>query len=138
MKQDKGRRNIVVLKQDKGRRVVILDKIIYVEKCLSILDTNQFMKLDKNPTSSFESKIQRTLRKIKSKLSTEEYKKLYPTGSNAGRFYGTAKLHKIYRNDKVDKLALRPIVSSIGTASDQLAKYLAKLLSLLSKSEHTV
>ena len=127
-----------MLKQDKGRRVVILDKIIYVEKCLSILDTNQFMKLDKNPTSSYESKIQRKLRKIKSKLSTEEYKKPYPTGSNAGRFYGTAKLHKIYRNDKVDKLALRPIVSSIGTASYQLAKYLAKLLSPLSKSEHTV
>ena len=65
------RRNnsIVVLKQDKGRGVVILDKNIYVEKCLSILDTNQFMKIDKNPTSSNESKIQRILRKIKSKLS---------------------------------------------------------------------
>ena len=70
---------------------------IYIEKRLSILDTNQLTKLDKNPTSSYESKIQCTLRKIKSKLSTEEYKKLYPTGSNAGRFYGTAKLHKIDR-----------------------------------------
>ena len=134
------RRNnsIVVLKQDKGRGVVILDRNIYVEKCLSILDTNQFMKLDKNPTSSYESKIQRTLRKIKSKLSREEYKKLYPTGSNAGRFYGTEKLHKIDRNDKVDKLPLRPIVSNIGIVSYQLAKYLAKLLSPLSKSECTV
>ena len=126
------------MKQDKGRGVVILDKNIYVDKCLSILDTNQFMKLDKNPTSSYESKIQRTLRKIKSKLSTEEYKKLYPTGSNAGRFYGTAKVHKSYRNDKVDKLPLRPIVSSISTASYQLAKCLAKLLPPLSKSEYTV
>ena len=53
--------SIVVLKQDKGMRVVILGKNIYVEKCLSILDTNQFMKLDKNPTSSYESKIQRML-----------------------------------------------------------------------------
>ena len=112
------RRNnsIVVLKEDKGGGVVMLDKNIYVDKCLSILATNQLMKLDKNPTSSYE-KIQRTLRKIKSKLSTEEYKKLYPTGSNAGRFYGTAKVHKIYRNDKVDKLPLRPTVSNIGTAS---------------------
>ena len=39
----------------------------------SIRDTNQFMKLDKNPRSSYESKIQRTLRKVKLKLSTEEY-----------------------------------------------------------------
>ena len=96
------------------------------------------IKLDKNPTSSYESKIQRTLRKIKSKFSTEEYKKLYPPGSNAGRFYGTAKLHKIDGNDKVDKLPLRPIVSNSGTASYQQAKYLAKLLSPLSESEYTV
>ena len=40
---------------------------------LSIQDTNQFMKLGKNPRSSYESKIQGTLRKVKSKLSTEEY-----------------------------------------------------------------
>ena len=129
---------LVVLKQGKGRGVVILDKNIYVEKCLSILDTNQFTKLDKNPTSSYESKIQRTLNKIKSKLSTEEYKKLYPTGSNAGRFYGTAKVHKIDRNDKLDKLPSRPVVSNIDTASYQVAKYLAKLLLPLSKSEYTV
>ena len=83
------RRNnsIVVLKQDKGRGVVILDNNIYVEKCLSILDTNQFMKLDKNPTSAHENKIQSMLRKIKSKLPTEEYKNPYPTGYNAGRFH---------------------------------------------------
>ena len=96
------------------------------------------MKLDKNPTSSYESKIQCTLRKIKSKLSAEKYKKPYPTGSSAGRFYGTAKVHKIYRNDKVDKLPLRPMLSNIGTASYQLAKYLEKLLSPLSKSEYIV
>ena len=89
----------------------------------------------KNPTSSYENKIRRMLRKIKSKLSIEEYKKLYPTCSNSDRFYGTAKVHKIDRNDKVDKLPLRPIVSNIGTASYQLAKYFAKLLSSLSKSE---
>ena len=101
---------------------------------MSILDTNQFMKLDKNPISSYKSKIQLTFRKIKSKPSTEQYRKLYPTGSNAGRFYGTAKIHKMDRNHKVDKLPLGPTVSNTGTASNQLAK----LLSPLSKSECTV
>ena len=52
--------------------------------------------------------------------------------------YGIAKVHKIDRNDKVDKLPLRPIVSNISTALYQLAKYLAKLPSLLSKNECTV
>ena len=49
-------------------------------------------------------------------------KAFYPTGSNASRFYGTAKEHKIDRNDRVDRLLLCPIVSSSGSASYQLAK----------------
>ena len=53
-------------------------------------------------------------------------------------FYGIAKVHKVGRNDKVDKLALVPIAPNIGTALYHLAKYLAKLLSPLSKSEHIV
>ena len=34
------------------------------------------------------------LQKIKSKFTQQDYKRLYPTGSNAGKFYGLAKLHK--------------------------------------------
>ena len=76
---------------------------------------------------------------MKSKLFTErEYYQLYPTGSNAGKFYGTAKVHKLKQGDTVDHLPLRPIVSKCGTASYKLAKYLAKLLSTLSKSQYTV
>ena len=60
-----------------------------------------------------KAKFNVSCEKIKSKLSTEEYKKLYRTGSNAGRFYETAKI-QIYRNDEVDKLPLRPIASNIG------------------------
>ena len=38
----------------------------------------------------------------------------------------------------MDQLLIRPIVSNIGTATYQLAKYLAKLLSPLSQSQYTV
>ena len=96
---------------------------------------SQFMKLDKNPTCSYESKIQHILRKIKSKLSTEKEKKLDPIGSNGGRFYETAKVHKIDRNDKVDQLLLRLIVFNVGTASYQLAKYVA-LVTIKQKGIH--
>ena len=65
-------------------------------------------------------------------------RKLYPTGFNAGRFYGTAKVDEIDRNDKVDILPLRPITFNIGKASNQLAKYFGKLLSPLSKREATM
>ena len=115
----------------------MIDKKICVEIYLSILGYH-FMKLDKNPTSSHESKIHRTLRKIKSKLSTEEYRKLYTTGSYARRFCGITEVYKIDRNDKVDKLPLRQIISNIDRASCQLVKYFAKLFSSLSKNEYTV
>ena len=39
--------------------------------------------------------IQNVLRKIKSKFSEQEYKRLYPTGSAPARFYGTAKIHNL-------------------------------------------
>ena len=112
--------------------------LTYTEKCLSLLNTDQFMKLNTDPTKTTEGKIQRTIRKIKSKLSSQQYYKLYPTGSCPGKFYGTAKIHKLTNNSTIDELPIRPIVSNIGTATYHLAKHLAKLLSPLSQSEYTV
>ena len=91
------RRNkqVVILKQDKGRQVVLLDKTKYVEKCFSIINTNKFKKFDKNPTVSYEAKIQRALKKMKSRFTLQEYNEVYPTRSNAGKLYGTAKIHKL-------------------------------------------
>ena len=84
---------------------------------LIILSNQQFQELDVSPTAANEYKIQRALRKIKSKFIQQEYKRLYLTGSNAGKFYGTAKLHKLPTFGTVDQLPLRPIISNIGTAS---------------------
>ena len=75
---------------------------------------------------------------MKHKFTGQEYQKLYPTGSNAGRFYGTRKIDKVHENGTINDLPIRPIVSNIGTASYHLAKYLAHLLSPLSQSEFTV
>lgn len=59
-----------------------------------LLSTKQFQILNFGPKKSAELKVQRMLRKIKSKLPIQDYKCLYPTGSYPGRFYGTAKLQK--------------------------------------------
>ena len=145
----------IILKQDKGKGIVLLDRTVYIGKYLSILNTQQFQLLDINPTAANENKIQRALWKIKSKFTQQEYKKLYPTGSNSGKFtqqeykklyptglnsgkfYGTVKLHKLPRFETVDKLPLRPIISNVGTASYQPAKHPAKLLLPLSKNRYT-
>ena len=99
--------------------------------------TKQFLKLDYNPTSKLESKVQRTWRKIKLKMPENAYKKLFPTGSYPRKFYGNAKVHKLSTNN-VDDLTLRPIVSNIDTANYEAVKYLSSLLAPLSKSEFTI
>ena len=130
--------NIVILKQDKGRGVVVIGKHKYIEKCMSFLTTKQFKQVDSDPTKTLESKVQRSLRKLKSKLSPYEYKKLYPTGSSPGKFYGTAKWHNLPANGKIYGLPIRPIVSNINTATYQLAKHLSKVLSPLRESEQNI
>ena len=67
------------MKQDKGRGVVIIDKTKHQEKRLALPNTNQFVKLSRNPTKQIETKIQRVLRKIKTNISLHEYPRLYPT-----------------------------------------------------------
>ena len=83
------------------------------------------------------------MREIKNSIGEETYKKIYPSGSNPGKFYGTAKIHKLSNEeemniDNVDRLPLRPIVSNIGTATYKTSKFLAELLAPLGKSQYTV
>ena len=134
----KKNQNIMLLHQDKGTGIVIIDRNRYTNKCLNILNTEQFRKLDRDPTKPIEAKIRSAVRKIKSHLSNQEYMRISPTASAPGKFYGTVKKHKIPINGTINDLSLRPVISNIGTASYQLAKYLAKLLSPLSTSEYTV
>ena len=75
-----------------------MDRTKYTDKCLELLQTNQFIKLNHNLTKSIEGKIQRILRKVKNRLSSKEYCKLYPAGSYTGTFYGTADIHKLLPN----------------------------------------
>jgi hypothetical protein len=136
-------KNIVIIRQDKGKGVVIMDRSKYIEKCLAQLETSNFKKLDADPTQKFEKNVQTALKNIKTAIGEEEYKKIYPSGSNPGKFYGTAKVHKLSDEDaknlsNVAKLPLRPIVSNIGTATYKLSKYLAQLLTPLGKSRYTV
>ena len=62
-------------------------------------------------------KPKRTLRKMKSRFTLEEYNKVDPTGSNAGKLYGTAKIHKLPGSGTADQLQLRPIILNVCTAS---------------------
>ena len=54
-------------------------------------------------------------------LNEETYRRLYPTAAVPSKFYGLPKIHK-------PGIPLRPIVSSIGAATYNTAKELAKIL----------
>ena len=90
-------RSICIMRQDKGRGVVVMDRSKYTEKCLNILQTEQFTKLRHDSTMSIENKIQWELRKLKTRLTMQEYRQLYPTGSKT----------------QVDSRALQNYVSSL-------------------------
>ena len=63
---------------------------------MALLNTERFKRLTTDHTAATYRKIQKVLRKIKSKFSEQEYKRLlYPTGSAPARFYGTANIHKL-------------------------------------------
>ena len=91
------------------------DNSKYIEKCQALLNTGNFEKLGYDNSREVEEKVQKTLFKIKNALGEEKYKEIYPSGSNPGRFYGTAKVHKVKQDeqDKCGKLPLRPIVPNI-------------------------
>ena len=129
------------MRQDKGRGVTILDRKDYIQKCVSILNTSQFRKLGTDPTMSLERKVEWTLRKIKHKFEENEYKKLYPTDSIPRLFYGTPKVYKLQEQQqqkRLEELTMRPMISNIGTATYDTAKYLNKLLTPLSKSDYNI
>ena len=69
-------------------------------------------------------------------MSEQEYRILGAIGSAPTRFYETANRHRLKNQSTLDDLLTRPIISNNNTASYQLAKYLAKLLSSLSVSEY--
>ena len=97
-------------------------------------DTKTYKKLKADPTSRYEKEFATALRDLKDHkvIDYALHSKLYPTCDQAPRFYGLPKIHKV-------NCPLRPIVSSIGTISYQIARYVADILSpLVGKTEHHV
>ncbi|XP_015124857.1 uncharacterized protein LOC107046694 [Diachasma alloeum] len=115
--------NIVILPADKGNATVVMDKEAYSDKIKAMLtNSNIYKKLNKDPTSGVERKPVKLLKVAD--LSPETQKILSPRESFSPRLYGLPKIHK-------ETIPLRPIVSSIGATTYQLARYLTKPLQIL-------
>ena len=121
LKKDQSR---VILTADKGEAIVILDKEDYLKKAKALLeDQGTYKAFKTDPASKMKSKIINLLKNIKTEGGIDDilYKKLYPTGAVTPKFYGLPKIHK-------SGIPLRPIVSSRGSISYEVAKELARIL----------
>ena len=131
LKEDKSR---VILTADKGVSLVIMDKAEYHRKAEELLNTRTYKKIPEDPTKKQKNKLISILKNIKAEggLNEETYKRLYPTAAVPSKFYGLPKIHK-------PGIPLRPMVSSIGAATYNTAKELAKILKpLVGMSAHHV
>ena len=131
LKEDKSR---VILTTDKGVSLVIMDRAEYNKKAEELLNTRTYKKIPGDPTKKQKNKLISILKNIKVEggLNEETYRRLYPTAAVPSKFYGLPKIHK-------PGTPLRPIVSSIGAATYNTTKQLAKILkSLVGMSPHYV
>ena len=131
LKEDKSR---VILTADKGASLVIMDRTEYNKKTEELLNTGTYKKIPQDPTKKKKNKLISILKNIKAAggLNEETYRRLYPTAAVPSKFYGLPKIHK-------PGIPLRPIVSSIGAATYNTAKELAKILKpLVGMSAHHV
>ena len=84
MKKLRNRKYIVIVRPDKGSGVVILDRDIYDQKVLEIInDMAEFKKLKDNPTLTREGRLQRFSETSRTKIFLMKIhtRNFYPFGS---------------------------------------------------------
>lgn len=117
--------NLKILPADKGNAAVIISKDDYSLKIHDLLKAGKYTLLKKNPTKSYETKIEKTLRKHKEHFLDKQRKRLTPHHSKTPHMYGLPKIHK-------QGVPLRPIVSSRDSPSRELCRFLLPILKPLS------
>ena len=143
-KKQKPSRNILLTKRylkendllavpfDKGIGICLMSKETYETKLKAITDLPQFEKVlpkrknVKNQVLKEEEIVTTTLKKLldENKINQQLFEKLKPTGSQAPRIYGLAKVHKT-------DIPLRPVLSMPGSAYHKIANQVAKWLKVV-------
>ena len=122
LKQLKSNKELVVTKADKGNKVVIMNANDYKTKLNILLsDNDTYEPCVRDPLKFWQQNYNRSLKSIFADLSNLNKKKIQSYLSSLPYLYGLPKLHK---ND----IPLRPIVSTSGSVTYKLSKYIATIL----------
>ncbi|XP_072051687.1 uncharacterized protein [Amphiura filiformis] len=130
-------KTITIVPSDKGRCAVVLNTADYDSKCQNLLyDQQTYKRVGYNPTSGYRKKVTDFTNKLWTKgavTNVEKHSLNPPTEPTVPAFYGLPKIHK------PEPIPVRPIVSSIGSVTYNLAKYAAKVLApLVGKTPHHI
>lgn len=121
LKELRRNEDIIILPADKGNATVIMDSNDYHRKIETLLDDPSYQRITTDPTTYLEKT---TKTKIQScPIDKVIQNQLIPRekSSRCPKLYGLPKIHK-------EGAPLRPIVSSIGSPLQELARYLARKL----------
>ena len=125
LKSLKENKQITILPSDKGRATVILDTEVYEEKAFQLLKNPPFREVQKDPTRRNETRVNNCLKRLLDRKAitktTYDQLRVPVSGSRPPLFYGTVKIHK-------PDAPLRPIVSAVGSATYNMAKFISKHL----------
>jgi hypothetical protein len=113
-------KDIKIIKADEGNITVVMDMGGYDKKLEDLVYTDEYSRLQRDPTRAIERKVKMSLKRWEDDLGTNKYY-LAPTYSKPPHLYGLPKVHK-------EVLPLRAIVSSIGSPCHNLARYLLNLI----------
>lgn len=121
LKQLKKEKSITIVPADKGRSTVVLDSSSYDEKVNLMLSNHKtYEQLATDPTNKYKRELMSTLGRLKdeSKITTQQYEYLRPSGESIPRLYATPKIHK-------PNVPLRPIVDYTGSIAYNVSRSLA-------------
>jgi hypothetical protein len=111
----------IISKADKGNSTVILYMKVYYKKIPDFVDNDNFTILNKDPTQSFQSKINDTIKSCQLILPKASKTKLTNMNPMSPRIRGLPKVHKV---------EFRPIVNWRGAPAYKLPRFLDKSILL--------
>lgn len=125
LKELRENKEITIRKADKGGGIVIMDTSDYESKIGEILNSSEYIELNKNPTAQIERNVYKSLFKHKNYFQDKVRSRLTPHYSKPPHIYGLPKVHK-------ENIPLRPVVSSRFGPVYELSKFLLPIISPLS------
>ena len=119
-------KSITILQADKGNATVLLDTDDYVKKAMDLLSHPPFRKLKRDPTTRNEKRVNDCIKRLQDRGAIEQTTaktlRVPGNGTRPSLFYGSVKIHKADN-------PLRPIVSTVGSATYAVSKLVSRILS---------